>query len=216
MRRIILCFGDSNTWGYNPQTGERFEPEVRWPGVLQAELDSNYSIIEEGLNARTTVFTDPVEGAVIDRNGKDHLGILLESHRPIDLVIVMLGLNDLKYRFAASAFDIALGAGELVQMIQRSRSGPENHSPEVLLIAPPPVKKLGMLDELFSGASEKSEKFRSLYACVSQRLGCHFFNAGEIVEYDLADGIHLGVAAHAAFGRFLGTWLRSRFEDVQS
>lgn len=216
MRKVILCFGDSNTWGYNPQNGERFGPEIRWPGVLQAELDTNYSIIEEGLNARTTVFTDSVEGAVIDRNGNHHLSILLESHRPIDLVAVMLGLNDLKYRFAASAFDIAQGAGELVQMIQCSRSGPRNQSPEVLLIAPPPVKKLGILDELFAGAIEKSEKFGKLYAWISQRLGCEFVNAGEIVEYDLADGIHLGATGHAAFGRYLASWLRSHFEGAQS
>jgi lysophospholipase L1-like esterase len=126
MKRVILCFGDSNTWGYNPENAERFGSGIRWTGILQAELGTHYSIIEEGLNARTTVFTDPVEGTRIDRNGRNHLAVLLESHRPIDVVIVMLGLNDLKRRFAVSALDIAQGAGELVRIIQCSQSGPQD------------------------------------------------------------------------------------------
>src|SRR5258708_9609573 len=115
MRKVILCFGDSNTWGYNPENGMRFGPEIRWPGVLQTGLGTSYTIVEQGLNARTTVFTDPVEGARIDRNGRDHLGVLLESHRPIDLRIMMLGLNDLKYRLAVRPLDHAEGSAELVQ-----------------------------------------------------------------------------------------------------
>jgi lysophospholipase L1-like esterase len=211
MRKVILCFGDSNTWGYNPENGERFEPEIRWPGVLQTELGTGFTIVEEGLNARTTVFADPVEGARIDRNGRNHLGVLLESHRPIDLVIVMLGLNDLKCRLAVSAFDIAQGAGELVQIVQCSKSGPQNQPPEILLIAPPPVKTLNELGELFAGAMEKSQKFGQHYTRISQRLGCRFINGAEIVEYDPTDGIHLGAASHAAFGRYLANWVRSYF-----
>ena len=86
----------------------------------------------------------------------------------------------------------------------------------MIWLAPPPVKKLGTLDELFAGAIEKSEKFGKLYSWVSQRLCCEFVNAGEIVEYDLADGIHLGATGHAAFGRYLASWLRSHFEGAQS
>lgn len=216
MKKVILCFGDSNTWGYNPENRERFGPETRWPGVLQAELGSGYAIIEEGLNARTTVFADPVEGARIDRNGKNHLGVLLESHRPIDLVIVMLGLNDLKCRLAVSAYDIAQGAGELVQIAQCSRSGPQNRAPDVLLIAPAPVKTLSALAELFAGAIEKSRQFGQHYARISQQLGCHFINGAEIAEYDPSDGIHFGAAGHTALGRYLANWVRSGFEVSQS
>jgi lysophospholipase L1-like esterase len=216
MKKVILCFGDSNTWGYNPENGERFGPEIRWTGILQAELGTGYSIIEEGLNARTTVFSDPVEGTRIDRNGRNHLAVLLESHHPIDLVIVMLGLNDLKRRFAASAFDIAQGAGELVQIIQCSQSGLQNQAPDVLLIAPAPVKTLNVLAELFEGAIEKSRRLGQHYAWISQRKGCQFINAAEIVDYDPTDGIHLGVAGHATLGRHLANWVRSYFESSQS
>jgi lysophospholipase L1-like esterase len=211
MKKVILCFGDSNTWGYNPENGTRFGPEIRWTGVLQTDLGTGYTIIEEGLNARTTVFADPVEGTRIDRNGRNHLGILLESHRPIDLVIVMLGLNDLKRRLAVSAYDIAQGAGELVQIVQCSRSGPQNQAPEVLLIAPAPVKTLNNLGELFAGAVEKSQSFGRYYARISQGLGCQFINGAEVVEYDPSDGIHLGADSHAKFGRHLATWMRGYF-----
>ncbi len=211
MKKVILCFGDSNTWGYNPENGARFGPEIRWTGVLQTELGTGYTVVEEGLNARTTVFADPVEGTRIDRNGRNHLGILLESHRPIDLVIVMLGLNDLKRRLAVSAYDIAQGAGELVQIVQCSRSGPHNQAPEVLLIAPAPVKTLNELGELFAGAVEKSQNFGRYYARISQGLGCQFINGAEVIEYDPSDGIHLGAASHATFGRYLATWVRNYF-----
>ena len=96
MRRI-LCFGDSNTWGYDPATGERFDEQTRWTGVLQAALGGDYTVIEEGLNGRTTVWDDPIEG---HKNGHEYLVPCLETHRPLDLVVLMLGTNDLKRRFS--------------------------------------------------------------------------------------------------------------------
>ena len=95
MKRI-LCFGDSNTWGWNPANKERFDENSRWTGILKNKLGENYDIIEEGLNGRTTVWDDPIEGY---KNGKKHLPSCLESHRPLDIVVLMLGTNDLKSRF---------------------------------------------------------------------------------------------------------------------
>jgi lysophospholipase L1-like esterase len=89
--KTILCFGDSNTWGFCPDGTGRFEWEARWPGILQRELWGYARVIEEGLNARTTVFDDPVEGVYVCRNGSRHLPLLLETHRPIDLVIISGG-----------------------------------------------------------------------------------------------------------------------------
>ena len=121
-----MCFGDSNTWGYSPTTGQRYPANVRWTGVLQAELGSDYHVIEEGLNGRTTVWEDPIEG---DKVGKRHLPVLLQSHAPLDLVVVMLGTNDLKMRFSAHASDIAAGAGLLVDIIMASGAGKDGASP---------------------------------------------------------------------------------------
>jgi lysophospholipase L1-like esterase len=198
--KTILCFGDSNTWGYRPDGTGRFEWEVRWPGILQRELSGFARIIEEGLNARTTVFDDPVEGVFVCRNGSRHLPVLLETHRPIDLVTIFLGVNDLKRRFGAAPFDIAQGAGELVGIVNRSVTGPEGRSPKTLLICPPPVKVLNVFAGLFEGAIAKSSDLAAHYAWQAGRLGCCFLDAGEVVSLSPEDGIHLDADAHRMLG----------------
>jgi lysophospholipase L1-like esterase len=196
----ILCFGDSNTWGYRPDGSGRFEWEVRWPGILQKELSGFARVIEEGLNARTTVIDDHVEGVSVCRNGSRHLPILLETHRPLDLVTIFLGINDLKRRFDAAPFDIAQGAGELVGIVKRSLAGPDGKAPQVLLISPPPVKVLTALAGLFEGAIAKSAELASQFAWQAGRSGCHFLDAGTIVSLSPLDGIHLDEEAHRALG----------------
>ena len=123
--KTVLCFGDSNTWGYDPATKNRFPRDVRWAGILAGLLSPDYQVIEEGLNGRTTVWNDPIEGY---KNGRDYLIPCLETHRPIDLVILMLGTNDLKMRFSVSAFDIANSAGVLVDIIQRASPARTAHA----------------------------------------------------------------------------------------
>ena len=103
----VLCYGDSNTWGYIPVTGGRYAPTVRWTGVMAEQLGPQFSAIEEGQSGRTTVWDDPLEG---DKNGLRYLPACLESHMPLDLVILMLGTNDLKARFSLTALDY-LGFG---------------------------------------------------------------------------------------------------------
>lgn len=132
--QTVLCYGDSNTWGYNPRTQARYSRSERWPGVLAAELGSGFHVVEEGLNGRTTVWDDPIEGY---KNGKEYLIPCLESHKPLDLVIILLGTNDLKTRFSVTASDIASSAGVLVKMTLKSETGPALAAPQVLLIAPP-------------------------------------------------------------------------------
>jgi lysophospholipase L1-like esterase len=113
--KTILCYGDSNTWGCIPLTAaqppRRYGPAQRWPGVLRRELGDGFGIVEEGLNGRTTVWDDPLEPS---RSGKELLVPCLLTHQPIELVIVMLGTNDLKGRFGVGARDIAAGAGLLL------------------------------------------------------------------------------------------------------
>src|SRR5210317_1873174 len=112
--QTILCYGDSNTWGYNPSSQQRFSPEERWTGVLQKELGMGYRIIEEGLNGRTTVWDDPIEGF---KNGMSYLIPCIESHKPINLITIMLGTNDLKIHFSVSAHDIAESVGVLIEHV---------------------------------------------------------------------------------------------------
>ena len=210
--KTILCFGDSNTWGYRPDGYGRFDWEIRWPGVLQRELSGFARVLEEGLNARTTVFDDPVEGVSVCRNGSRHLPILLETHRPLDLVVIFLGVNDLKRRFDAAPFDIAQGASQLVGIVQRSLAGSEGNSPQVLLVCPPPVRVLTALAGLFEGAVTKSPDLASHYAWQAGRSGCHFLDAGAIVSLSPLDGIHLDEEAH----RILGTKVAELSRNILS
>jgi len=209
MKRI-LCYGDSNTWGYDPVTQTRFDDNTRWTRVLAAALGAAYEIIEEGLNGRTTVWDDPIEGELAsDKNGRAYLGPCLQSHAPLDGVILMLGTNDLKRRFGLPASDIALGAKALVGVIQRSRSGRGNGAPPVLLLAPPPLAALreGMaLAEMFEGGEAKSMRFSELYARVAQETGCAYFDTATLIRSSPVDGIHFEAAEH----RLLGEGLKER------
>lgn len=120
--RTILCYGDSNTWGFDPATRTRFAPDVRWTGVLADRLGSEFRVIEEGLNGRTTRWDDPIE---TDHNGLTYLRPCAESHQPLDLIIVMLGTNDLKQRFNLSASDIAQSAAGVAEAAHRFAHGPK-------------------------------------------------------------------------------------------
>ncbi len=195
--KTVLCYGDSNTWGFNPVTQDRFPITERWTGVLAHELGAEYRIIEEGLNGRTTLWDDPIEEW---RNGKTYLLPCLWSHKPIDLVTLMLGTNDLKERFSVSAYDIAAGAGVLVDLTLRSGAGPNGGSPQVLLMAPPVVARLTDYAEMFREAEAKSNKFSEHYRRVAKQRGCHFLDTSQIIVSSDLDGIHLEVGEHHKLG----------------
>lgn len=196
--KTILCYGDSNTWGYDPATQTRFPRDVRWPGVLRSDLGEGYIVIEEGLNGRTTVWDDPIE---LDKNGATYLRPCIQTHKPMDLVIIMLGTNDLKTRFSLPTCDIASGAGVLVDIVRKSDTGIVGGAPEVLLIAPPPAVELTSFAEMFENAIEKSGDFAKHYRRVANEKGCHYLNAGDSVESSTLDGIHLESDMHKALGR---------------
>lgn len=197
--KVILCYGDSNTRGSIPCTfHERYPRSIRWPGRLQSLLGTHYHVIEEGLGGRTTCLDDPQEEG---RNGKASLLPCLRSHRPIDLVILMLGTNDLKARFSASAQSIAQNAGELVRIIQTSQTGRKSCNPQVLLVAPPPLSILSQFKDEFAGGEEKSRLFGNLYRKQAEELGCSFLDAGEFVISSKLDGIHWEESGHFRFAQ---------------
>jgi lysophospholipase L1-like esterase len=195
--KTILCYGDSNTWGCNPANEERFGMDIRWPAILRTTLGVGYWVVEEGLSGRTTVWDDPIEG---DKNGKVQLPSILYSHRPLDLVVIMLGTNDLKMRFSVPAYDIASGAGTLVDIVNKSGCGPNNSAPQVLLMAPPPIAKLTGFAAMFEGADAKSKLFAQEYARVAQIKGCHFLDAGSVIVSSDQDGIHFDASEHIKLG----------------
>ncbi len=197
--KTILCYGDSNTHGTLPIDFDlqetpfvpgsyRLPREKRWTGILQKELGSEYYIVEEGLNGRTTVWDDPIEG--IHKNGLKYLVPCLESHAPVDLVLLMLGTNDLKARFSVTAFDIASSAGVLVGTIHQSSFGPDGKNPKVLLMCPPPLGKMSYLSELFTEGVKNSKELAKHYKKIAKLYGCDFIDVAEIVRPSDIDGIH--------------------------
>ena len=201
----IMIFGDSNTWGWDPSNDlveaiRRWPDDVRWAGVLQTELGKDYKVIQEGLNGRTTVWDDPIEEY---RCGKHHIIPLLDTHAPLDLVIIMIGTNDLKVRYTVSAQDIANGAALILDktLAQVGAFGPEG--PKVLFIAPPPLGPIenGVFKYMFEGNREKSKQMTAFYQGVAESRGVSFFDAGTVAKASETDGLHMPAESHAALGK---------------
>lgn len=215
-KKSILCYGDSNTWGYIPaQNGARFPSHVRWPGVLSKLLRTNYRIIEEGLNGRTTVHDDPLSPAV-DRNGLKTLGTILDSHKPLDLVILSLGTNDLKNRFSLPAVDIAAGMEVLVHSARTPAFGPGNgQPPNVLVICPPSIWEVAANQgPTFKGGREKSQELRHYFHHMAKRANVPLLYAEDFIHTDPADGIHLSEESHAVLGQEVAKWILEWFDGV--
>jgi lysophospholipase L1-like esterase len=203
---VIVAFGDSNAWGSIPGQDTRMAPDARWPGVMARALGASFSVIEEGLRGRTTQFDDPDEPG---RNGFVYFAPCLLSHAPLDLVIVSLGLNDCKAKFAATPETIAAGAERLVEIALASPVGPRNGAPRVILVAPPPIGKLTEFAEMFSGGAEKARALPSPYRELAKRRGIGFVDAGELISCSPVDGIHYAPDQHAMLGAAMAEAVRT-------
>ena len=200
--KTVLTYGDSNTHGTVPMSTledmSRFGPAERWPGVLATELGRGWRVIEEGLPGRTTVHPDPISG--LHKNGLSTLPASLESHRPLDAVVIMLGTNDLKLRFQVPAIEIGDSVAWLVRACLQSGCGPGQAAPRVLLVAPPPVLEAGCLAEIFAGGAAKSHRLGEIYARIARRNGVGFLDAGAVIASSPLDGVHFDAAEHGKLG----------------
>jgi lysophospholipase L1-like esterase len=203
--KTVLCYGDSNTWGYDPATRTRYPQHVRWTGVLATRLGAEYRVVEEGLNGRTTRWDDPIEP---HRNGMTYLRPCVESHRPLELVIVMLGTNDLKRRFDLSASDIAQSAAVVAETAQRFALTADGRNARVLLVAPPAVATLTEYDQMFAGAREKSRQFSHYYRLAAGWQNVLYFDAGSVIVSSEKDGIHFDADEHRKLGEALADEVR--------
>ncbi|WP_431226117.1 SGNH/GDSL hydrolase family protein [Burkholderia contaminans] len=209
-QKTVLCYGDSNTHGTRPMTRagvlERFAREERWTGVLAHTLGASWRVIEEGLPARTTVHDDPIEGR--HKNGLSYLRACLESHLPVDVVVLMLGTNDLKTRFAVTPADIATSVGVLLAEIAACDAGPSGASPTLVLMAPAPIVEVGFLGEIFAGGAAKSRQLAKRYEQVASDAGARFLDAGAIIEVSPVDGVHFEADQHRALGQRVAALLQ--------
>ena len=208
MKKHILCFGDSNTFGYctDPTDcadgGCRFNEEERWTCLLQKALGDGVLVTEEGLPGRTTVFEDPVNEGM---SGLTAIYGLLKSHEPVDLLVIMLGTNDTKERLSANTAAIARGLDRLVRKAMATDCW-GSHGPNILIVSPPPIGKAvetGIFaEEMGPGAAEKCEKMGAYYAQVAASLGVHFLDAAGC-EFNSLDSMHLTCQGHRQLSRRL-------------
>lgn len=207
--KSIVCFGDSNTWGYIPGAGKRYPRDVRWTGVLRQELGDGYEVIEEGLNGRTTVWNDPIDtDNDATRNGKAYLAACIKTHFPLDLIIIMLGTNDLKVRFSVTAEDIAKGAGRLAKIVNASDCGIDGKPPKVLLVSPmiiPASIERSGFGTMFGNQTsiERSMQFAKYYERVAKENKVEFFDAASVATTSDIDAIHLEAPEHKKLGAAL-------------
>jgi lysophospholipase L1-like esterase len=186
------------TWGYNPVDGSRFPFEQRWPGVLQAVLGSSYRVIEEGLNGRT-VATD--SWILPHRDGRSMLGPLLESHAPLDWVIILLGTNDCGPTYRRGVDEIAFGCATLLWTVQKSSAGPAGAAPQMLLVSPPPFGKFSPFMELFFRGGEATGRgLAAAYATVAEACGARFLDAARVLPAGPVDGVHPDANGHRQLG----------------
>lgn len=201
MKKRIVCFGDSNTWGYDAVTDGRFPEEVRWTGQLQKILGDDYTIIEEGLCGRTTVFEDPLNEGL---NGLLYLYPCLMSHAVMDYLIIMLGTNDCKERFSATPKNIADGIKQLV--IKAKQAEVWRAEPKILIIAPGPVEKeceQSPVGGEMGKCSEKSEKLAKELQLCAETFGCSFLDTSEFVTMNNIDFMHLDEESHGKLAQRL-------------
>jgi lysophospholipase L1-like esterase len=209
--RSVLCYGDSNTWGAAtvPRPDDRYAPAERWPGVLRSELGPDWMVIEEGLNGRTTATDDPIEYAP-DKNGRRILPVVLHTHKPLDVVVVMLGTNDFKARFAKTSWAIAEGAGVLIDIVRSEPVGRGGRKASAILVSPPVIlDDLPNHAEMFAGGQQKSRDLARHYRTVAEARGVGFFDAQSVAECSRADGFHLDPAAHRSIGVALAPIVRA-------
>jgi lysophospholipase L1-like esterase len=206
----ILCYGDSNTFGTNPNGG-RWDFAERWTGVLSALLGPSVHLIEEGLGGRTTVFSDPLEDM---RCGKEYLPLVLHSHRPLDLVILSLGTNDCKSFFHANERIIAKALMQLGQLVRMYPYGQGYPIPRVLVMAPiyigEAIENTQYVE--FDGSSVSlSRKLGPAIKELAEQEGFLFFDASAVASASQTDQLHMDKDGHRALGEALAPVIRSLF-----
>ena len=202
--KTVLCYGDSLTWGYNPETGLRHDYDSRWPNVLARALGEDVVVITDALNGRTTVFDDQM--VMAERNGVKTLPTALGAHQPLDLVVLMLGTNDLKrHTGGGRVFESRQGMERLVEIILTFPYQRGYDAPKILIVAPPMFCATTEPDFtlLFGHALEESQHFRSACTKVAEEYGCAMFDASEVCETTPLDGIHLSAEHTQALGEAL-------------
>ncbi len=210
--KTVLCYGDSLTWGYDAAGPGRHAFDDRWPSVLQQELGAGVTVIAEGLNGRTTAFDDHLAGA--DRNGARLLPTILGTHAPLDVVIIMLGANDMKPWIHGNPLAAKQGMARLVSIVMGYDHGIDYPSPQILLVSPPVVSRTANAEykDMFAGGDKASQELAPLYAALADEVGCGFLDAGSVAETTPLDGVHLDAENTRKIGHAIAPIVRVMLE----
>lgn len=202
MKKRIVCFGDSNTWGYNPEDFSRYDEDTRWTALLQKKLGDGYVIVEEGQNGRTIASNTPNEGS---KSAMAYIEPCLEACAPFELIIVMLGTNDVKVKFFLTAGEIADCMNRLLSRIEGFMKyqieNPGYRNCKILLVSPIEITKeviSGYACDVMGGeeAIEKSRQLGKYYEAVAAKHGCYYMNAAMYAKPGAFDGLHLDPENH--------------------
>lgn len=214
--KTIVCFGDSNTHGYNPENGKRFTREERYPCLLEQYLGRGYHVLEEGLSGRTTVFEDPLTEGL---SGLSVITPCLLTHEPVDLLILMLGTNDTKERFMVNGENIAAGLERLAKKAINTKDAWKEGIPNILIISPVPIEKAYessfAANTMGKHCSEKSKDLAFYYQRTASLLNCHFLDAGSIpgMQVHPNDSMHLTKKSHDILANKLSSLIPSLFME---
>lgn len=222
----VLCYGDSNTWGCigkwveSDEPSARYDADTRWPTVAQKALGEKFHIIEEGLGGRTTIYPHPTEPW---KNGELYFTPCLHTHRPLDLVVIMLGTNDLQLKKDITAEELPVGISRLVDIVHENKKvGRGNVPPKILLIAPievcpsaPEGRTAVFAKFRCEIGQELSLKLPGVYKKVAEEKGCYFLNAQDYAQPGPADGVHFDAESHIRLGHGVASFIRNEiYPDV--
>jgi lysophospholipase L1-like esterase len=202
----ILIYSDSLTWGIIPNTRQRLPFEKRWPGVLEnslAEMGANVRVLENCLNGRRTVWSDPFKDG---RDGSKGLSQVIEMHSPLKLVIIMLGTNDFQCTHDNNAWLSAQGMAKLVNIVRQAPIEPGMPIPEIMVVAPPKITKpTGAIAGKFEGAEKRAVGLASELEKIAREYAVHYFDSATVTDSSDIDGIHLDESQHLLIGKAIAS-----------
>lgn len=207
--KTILCFGDSNTYGFIPQSGLRYDKNTRWTGVLQSLSKDDFKIIEGGCNNRTAFIDNP---AGIDQTGYKILPEYLKNQN-IDIIILAIGINDLQLFFKPSLEEFEQGMEKLINIAENL-----SQNSKIILVCPPILDLNGINNGIFSfqfdkTSVEKSFKLPQIYKSLAKKHNCDFVDLNEIVKVSPLDGLHFSPESHKKIAEYLYKHLTQNTND---
>jgi lysophospholipase L1-like esterase len=210
--KTVLCYGDSLTWGYIPDGSGRHVLEDRWPQVLQEKLGAGVHVVADGLNGRTTGYDDHLSG--FQRNGARTLATVLGTHFPLDLVIIMLGTNDMKTFICGNAQGTKRGMQRLIEIVRTTPYQLNAKPPQILVMSPPALGETGGAEfrQTFEQGIGQSRLLAEFYRDAADIAGCAFFDAGSVARTSPLDGIHLDAENTRAIGKAVAPIVRDILE----